>query len=446
MTIREQITAFENTRAAKVAEMATMMKAAADKSETFTADDADRYDGLELEVKSIDSHLRRQHAQESLELAAATRIETKTAQPTATPSGVPVITVKANVPPGTAFIRYCQAKAFGHGDTMASLQFAEQWKDTTPEVAMVLKAAVAPGTTTDATWAGPLVQLKPLADEFIGLLRPATVIGNIPNLHKVPFNVSVPSQTGGGTYQWVGQGAPKPVGKLQFGTLTLGVTKCAGIIAITEELARLSSPSAEDAIRADMIAGIAHFLDIEFTDPAKAPVANVSPGSITNGVTPITSAGSTPANARADIQALLAAITAAGLSAKGAALLMSESNALALGSSLNPLGQPLFPSLGANGGSANGITVVTSQVLGSNVIALSPPAVFVADDGGVNIDVSREASVQMDSAPMNPADATTVYTSFWQNNLVGLRAERFINWKKARAGAVQYTVATYIAA
>jgi hypothetical protein len=30
-------------------------------------------------------------------------------------------------------------------------------------------------------------------------------------------------------------------------------------------------------------------------------------------------------------------------------------------------------------------------------------------------------------------------------NLVGLRAERFINWKKARAGCVQYTVATYSA-
>jgi len=53
--------------------------------------------------------------------------------------------------------------------------------------------------------------------------------------------------------------------------------------------------------------------------------------------------------------------------------------------------------------------------------------------------------VQMDSAPMNPPDATVVYTSFWQANLVGLRAERFINWKVARAGAVQYTVATYVA-
>ena len=52
----------------------------------------------------------------------------------------------------------------------------------------------------------------------------------------------------------------------------------------------------------------------------------------------------------------------------------------------------------------------------------------------MTIDASREASVQMDSAPDNPALATTVLTSFWQNNLIGLRAERLsIGRKRARA-------------
>jgi hypothetical protein len=52
--------------------------------------------------------------------------------------------------------------------------------------------------------------------------------------------------------------------------------------------------------------------------------------------------------------------------------------------------------------------------------------------------VSREASVQMDSAPTNPPAAATVLVSLWQMNMVGIRAERFINWKKRRTGAVQY--------
>ena len=46
---------------------------------------------------------------------------------------------------------------------------------------------------------------------------------------------------------------------------------------------------------------------------------------------------------------------------------------------------------------------------------------------------------------MNPADATIVMTSFWQNNLIGLRAERFINWKRARTGSVQWLDQTYVA-
>jgi hypothetical protein len=62
----------------------------------------------------------------------------------------------------------------------------------------------------------------------------------------------------------------------------------------------------------------------------------------------------------------------------------------------------------------------------------------------VSIDMSAEASLQMDSAPVSPADATTVYVSLWQTNSVGLRAERFINWKRVHANAVMYlTGATY---
>jgi len=45
----------------------------------------------------------------------------------------------------------------------------------------------------------------------------------------------------------------------------------------------------------------------------------------------------------------------------------------------------------------------------------------------------------MNDAPVNPADpATTVWASLWQDNLVGLRAERFINWKRALSSSVYY--------
>ncbi len=65
------------------------------------------------------------------------------------------------LPEGTAFCRYMMAKALGHGDGFRAQMIAEQWRDS-PQVKACLedefqvKAAVAVGTTSDATFAGPL--------------------------------------------------------------------------------------------------------------------------------------------------------------------------------------------------------------------------------------------------------------------------------------------------
>jgi hypothetical protein len=115
---------------------------------------------------------------------------------------------------------------------------------------------------------------------------------------------------------------------------------------------------------------------------------------------------------------------------------MSESQAFSLGLGLNAVGQPLFPGLTVSGGSLLGVPVVTSQAVGNQIIIAHAPSILIADESGVEIDISREASVYLDSAPTDPPDATAVLTSLWQANLVGLRVERYITWGKARSTAV----------
>jgi len=282
-------------------------------------------------------------------------------------------------------------------------------------------------------------------NEFLELLRPRTLLGQIPGLRQVPFNISVPSQTAGGTYGWVGQGLAKPVTKAAYATVTLPFAKAAGIIVLTEELVKLSTPSAEGLVREEMIAGMAQFLDGQFVDPAVAVAANVSPASITNGGSTAAASGVTSAAARLDLATSVAVFTAANIPLAGSVWLMSDSNAFGLALSVNALGNPLFPGMSITGGSIFGIPVVVSNNVGNRVILLHAPSVLFADEGGVQIDVSREASVQMDSAPDSPATSTTVLVSLWQNNLVGLRAERMITWKLARAAAVRYiTAAAYV--
>lgn len=457
MTTLEQITQFENTRAAKAGRMTELMTKAADAGVTLDQPQTDEYDGLDLEVKAVDAHLVRLRKMEQMDIAQATRITNTT--DTVTSSGLrggstgttPIITVKANVPKGTAFARMCMALAAGGGDSYKTIQFAKQWQDSTPEVQPMVehmwrtKSAVAVGTTTDSTWAGPLVVTQPL-NEFLEMLRPRTLLGRIPGLRQVPFNVSIPTQTTGGTYGWVGQNKPKPVTKADYSTVTVPFAKAAGIIVISEELATLSSPSAEGLVREEMIAGMSAFLDAQFVDPAVAVSANVSPASITNGAATIASSGVTGAAAKVDLASRIGVFVAANIPTSESVWLMNEANAFGISISVNALGQPLFPGFNMNGGTLMGIPVVVSNNVGARVVLVHTPSIFYADEGGVRVDVSREASVQMDTAPTDTVDATTVYLSLWQRNLIGLKAERMITWIRARTAAVTYitTASSYI--
>ena len=252
---------------------------------------------------------------------------------------------------------------------MEAIEYAKQWKDSTPEVELALKAQVNPGDTTTTAWAGALVPpFQYMASEFMELLRPATILGKVPNFKRVPFRALVPKQTGGGSYGWVGEKAPKPATKLAFGTVSLGMDKIAGIITLTSELVKLSQPAAEDVVRADMIAGIAQFMDNQFITPGVA-ATSVSPASITNGLAGIPAT----ADPLADITALVEAFSAANLSLSQCTFIMSEVNAFALSTRYYSTGAPEFPNLNLNGGTIFGIPVVVSQTAQQLVILVYGP-------------------------------------------------------------------------
>src|SRR6187549_3734662 len=89
--------------------------------------------------------------------------------------------VVSSLPTGTAVSRYIIAKALGRGDLYAERMIAERWTDT-PQVAATLnvplgvKAAVAAGSTTDATWAGPLAP-HGIAAEALTIMRGMSILG-----------------------------------------------------------------------------------------------------------------------------------------------------------------------------------------------------------------------------------------------------------------------------
>jgi HK97 family phage major capsid protein/HK97 family phage prohead protease len=464
-TIAEQITALENTRAAKAARMSEVMQKSMDEGRSTDAGEQEEFDTLDGELNAIDGDLKRLRALEKAQATSAhpvnaTQVQSQAGAATVRNAGR--VEVKANVPKGTAFTRYAMSLMAAKGNLMQAAEIARRWDDQTPEVSTVLKAAVAAGTTTDATWAKPLVEYQNMASEFAELLRPQTIIGRIPGLRNVPFNIKVPRQTGGSTASWVGEGKPKPVSALAFDQISLGTTKLAGIVVMTEELVRQSSPSAEAIVRQDLMDTIVQTMDRDFVDPANAGSAGVKPASITNGVTGITASGTDADAVRADVLKLMAKFVTANLSLAGAVWIMTETQALGLALMLNPLGQPEFPGMainGTSGGTFFGLPVVLSENIpanagsgnpvtgaGARIILAKASEIMVADDGETLLDASNQASLEMESAPTSPVTGSTVLMSLWQHNMVGIRAERFINWTKRRPGAVQFIDAANYAA
>jgi len=433
MTIAERIQGLTNTKTDLGLRMRDVMESAPAGS-TLDEAAATTVDDLKLKIKACDGDLARWREMEAMQMTAASPVAPRLASPYAQ------VSVQSNLPPGTAFIRYhCARIAAKAAGVDPAAWAAARWDSTTPEVSLALKAAVAPGTATDAVWAQPLVNPK-ISNDFIEMMRAATIIDKISGLNKVPFNTKIPTQTGGGTFNWVGEMKPKPVTAMAFSSVSLDWAKVAGITVLTQELIKLSSPQAEDVVRRSMVKDIAAFLDGQFVNPAVAAVAGISPASITNGAP--TAAATT--NPLTDILGLIAHFVNNNISVDGVHFLMSPTNALSLSFKTNTDGSAVFPGITAGGGSYKGLSFITSQTVGSLVIALQPGLIMMADDGAVTIDASTEASLQMDSAPMSPVDATTVLVSMFQMNTVALRAERFITWKKANANAVKYlTAAAY---
>lgn len=458
--IADQIKALQAERAAKAARMTEIQEKAAGENRSKDEAEREEFNTLRDEIKSIDDELKDLGDLEKLQVTKATRITPPEGDDDSVEDEEPEevgarmrssgrrIQLKEKLAPGVEFARFAMCLGVAKGNLMHAHEIAKSRFPNSPRVVNVLKAAVSAGTTSDPTWAGPLLEYNQFAGDFVEFLRPQTIIGrfgvgNIPSLRRVPFNINIRAQTSGGSGYWVGQGAPKPLTKFDFANMYLGFAKVANIAVLTEELLRFSNPSAELLTRDSLAAALIERMDTDFVDPAKAEVANVSPASITNGVTPIASTGTDADAIREDARLAMLEFVNANVAPQSLVWLMPTSVALSLSTLRNPLGQKEFPDLTMAGGTFEGLPVITSQYVpndstGNTIILVSAEDIWLADDGQVVIDASREASLQMDDAPTNNSTTPTATTlvSMFQTNSVAIKAERFINWKKRRASAV----------
>lgn len=341
------------------------------------------------------------------------------------------------VPPGTAVARFLGALTESNGFVSHAQAIAEGRYRSTPQVAAALeyltKAVSAPGMTADAAWAGPLV-VSGLAADALAVMRGVSIVGTLePKLRKVPFNMKVPRDSNSTALgSWAVEGQPIQAVNLTFDSVgPLPPTKVGVLVALTKELLLLGTSTAEATVTRAVLGGLAKQIDTSFLDPASTAVTG-RPASITNGATAITSTGATAAAIATDLGAMLAAITTAG---SGLTWIMRPTTmahvAAALGAA-SDLPRSLY-----------GLPAILSSNSPAQITLVDTSAILLADDGAFDVSLSKSATVEMNNAPTGPPVAATVMTSFFQNNLVGIRALRWISWLRAADVSVSYMVVAY---
>lgn len=437
-TISERISDLQTQRTAAVNAMSELLDTAETENRTSTDAENIQFEDAQSKVKSLDEQIAKLEAMAAVQKAKATPATDGGAYEDDTRAR-PRVQVVRNLPPGTAFTRFAIALMASKGSIGDAERLAKaRWNDTTPEVAQVLRAAVAAGTTTDPVWAGTLVEYQTMASEFIELLRPATIIGQIEGFRRVPFNIRIPRQTAGATAGWVGEGKSKPVSRLSFDAIQVPFSKIAVIAVITEELARFSSPSAEALVQADLRKAITEFMNQQFIDPSVAGTPGLSPESVTHAGNEVPSSGATVAAVMADVGALMTNMANAGITGPFN-WVMHPRTVISLSMLRTAQDVYAFPELAQ--GRFRGYPVVQSTAVPVNgadgttiIVLMSAGDILLADDGDVTLDVSREASLQLDDSPTSPP---STMVSLWQQNMLGIRAERFIYWMLRNAQAVQ---------
>lgn len=432
MNASEQLTSARAELQTKSARLQELL-ASSENEGGLEAAEQTELDTVTKDVTALTGKVGQLSALEAAQAAQAKGVTLPPVDRTAAPQRTGRTEVKTLIK-GTLFTRVAMALMAGRGSISDSIEYAKRFSGT-PEVLKFIREGwyqkAVPGSSEleSPGWGSELVNPNTMLTEFVELLRAETIIGKVNTFRKAAFNIPIITQTGGSTFAWVGPGAPKPVGELDFEETTLGYSKVAGIVVLKEELVRLSNPNAESIVRDSMVEDCARFLDQQFIRVAVSATA-VSPASITNGVSSPSATGTTAAALRHDLNIALAVFTDAGISTSGLVIVMTS--ALARGISLltTSLGVAEFPGMTPEGGTLLGYKVIVSDSVDSGTIVIfQPREIFLADDGRVTLDASREATLDM-------AGSTNATFSLWQNNCVGLRAEQWIRWQKRRAAGV----------
>jgi hypothetical protein len=339
---------------------------------------------------------------------------------------------------------WCVAKAVSSGTDAA--QEAARFRSLRLET-FFTKAGVSAGGTQSANWGDELFSFGALASEWVVTLSKRTVRGRLATV-PVNFRSRTIVDASAGTASFVAGGGAIPVQAFDLSaTAVMEPLKNATIAVFTDESLQVWNNTTMRNVEERLTLAIARGDDAAFLDPDSAAVAGQRPASALNGISPLGTITNSAASALAGVELILASLVNGGSDLQSAALVMHPRSALALSLMQGSNANAVFPALTATGGSIFGIPVYTSIACvrsGSPterfVAAIDGSRIVTAGDGRVEIDASKVATIEMDSAPtassITPTAASGV--SMFQTGSVAIKAVRYTNWARAHASGVAW--------
>ena len=313
----------------------------------------------------------------------------------------------------------------------------------------VLKTAVGPAITTQATWAAELVGTA-IAD-FLGQLPITTIYPRLAakgikftfgrnGVIKVPGRSATPTING----SFVGEGQPIPVRKLGLTAITLTPKKMAVISEFTREMALHSTPAIEGVIRQAINDDTAVAIDTVLIDATVADL--IRPAGLRAGVSGLTPSAATTSFDKmiSDIKSLIAPIVAAR-GGRDLVLLMNTAQSLSLSWVVTPNGEFVFADVAD--GTLRNLTVITSTTVPAGMLIMIDAAEFASVTGDApEFDVSDVATIhEEDTAPLpivTGAQGSGVVASptrsLWQTASIGVRMMVDMNWTMRRSNMVSW--------
>lgn len=439
MTISEKIAAAEAQRTERIKAWEGLQAL-----DTKTDEQKAQIKQVREEVESLDEELDDLKALEKTIAGNAKQVVQRPAAAITVPAQP-----KKKQAPGILFTQMMKVRYNAREKQVSPAVAAAHMYGQDSEVFGVLKAGeILPGTAASGNWAYDLISQEGAATaDFVEWLRPQLITGKfgtngIPAMRSIGFYEPYVTQTAGGTGGWVGEAKPKPATAFDFDRSTLTPLKMAAITVLSDRNIRYSSPSSDMLIRDELARMIIELEDDTFIAPNNNGSPNVKPEAITYLAPSIVSTGTDLDDVDLDVRSIMAKFTAAENRLSSGVWIMSEDNAIALSLLRNSLGMLAFGGITKEGGMFMNLPVITSTSAGTNVVLVNAQDIYYADEGGVQVDASRETAIEMKNQGNLSQDGSAgtgaSLVSMFQNNMVAIRAEKTVNWKRRRSSAVAY--------